>query len=260
VTLAFCLTLLALGFGGAFVAGLLGAGGAFVMIPLLLYVPPLLGVGQLDIKEVAGVTMAQVLVAASAGMLAHRRHGAVNTGIVWAGGVAMAIASFVGALASKYVSGRALLFVFAVMVTTAAVLAFVGAERDAARSDGPFAFSRLRVGAVAGTVGLAAGLVGAGGGFLLVPLLLVVADIPIRVTIGSSLAITALAAISGFTGKLVTGQIPLAPTLAVVAGAIPGARFGAAMSRRLSPFGLRVALFAFVTVTAIKVWADLLGH
>jgi uncharacterized membrane protein YfcA len=58
----------------------------------------------------------------------------------------------------------------------------------------------------------------------------------------------------------VTGQIPLAPTLAVVAGAIPGVRFGAAMSRRLPTFGLRVALFAFVTLTAIKVWADLLGH
>jgi uncharacterized membrane protein YfcA len=146
------------------------------------------------------------------------------------------------------------------MVTTAAALAFVGAGRDAVRDDVPFTFSRLRVGAVACTVGLAAGLVGAGGGFLLVPLLLVIADIPIRVTIGSSLAITALAAISGFTGKLVTEQIPLAPTLAVVAGAIPGARFGAAMSRRLPPFGLRVALFAFVTLTAIKVWADLLSH
>ena len=64
MTLALAVTFLALGFAGAFVAGLLGAGGAFVMIPLLLYVPPLLGVGQLDIKEVAGVTMAQVLVAA----------------------------------------------------------------------------------------------------------------------------------------------------------------------------------------------------
>ena len=103
-------------------------------------------------------------------------------------------------------------------------LAFVGAGRDAARSDGPFAFSRLRVGAVAGTVRPRRRPGGRGRGFLLVPLLLVVADIPIRVTIGSSLAITALAAISGFTGKLVTGQIPLAPTLAVVAGAIPGAR------------------------------------
>jgi len=260
VTLAFGVTLLGLGFAGAFVAGLLGAGGAFVMIPLLLYVPPLLGVGQLDVKAVAGVTMAQVLVAASAGMLAHRRHGAVNAELVWVGGVTMATGSLVGALASKYASDRALLFVFAVMVTVAAALVFVGAGRDARGDDAPPAFSRVRVGVVAGGVGLAAGLVGAGGGFLLVPLFLVVVDIPIRVTIGSSLAITALGAVAGFTGKLLTGQIPLAPTLAVVAGAVPGAQLGAAVSRRLPPLGLRVALFAFVTLTAIKVWTDLLSR
>ena len=39
-------TLLALGLGGGFLSGLLGLGGAIFMIPLLLYVPPLLGVGQ----------------------------------------------------------------------------------------------------------------------------------------------------------------------------------------------------------------------
>jgi uncharacterized protein len=261
VTPAFGITLLGLGFAGAFVAGLLGAGGAFVMIPLLLYVPPLLEVGQLDMKAVAGVTMVQVLVAASTGMLAHRRHGAVNAGLVWTGGVAMATASFVGAFASKYASERGLLLVFAIMVTVAAALVFVGAGRDDRRWDEtPLTFSRMRVAAVGGVVGLAAGLVGAGGGFLLVPLLLVVADIPIRVTIGSSLAITALGAITGFAGKLLAGQIPLAPTLAVVAGAIPGARLGAAVSRRLPPFGLRLALFGFVAVAAIRVWADLLSR
>jgi uncharacterized protein len=173
----------------------------------------------------------------------------------------MAAGSFVGAFASKYASERALLLVFAIMVTVAAALVFVGAGRDDAQRDETLlTFSRLRVGGVGGAVGLAAGLVGAGGGFLLVPLLLVVADIPIRVTIGSSLAITALAAITGFAGKLLTGQIPLAPTLAVVAGAIPGARLGAAMSRRLPPFGLRLALFAFVALAAIRVWADLLSR
>ena len=41
-------TLLALGLGGGFLSGLLGLGGAIFMIPLLLYVPPLLGVGLLD--------------------------------------------------------------------------------------------------------------------------------------------------------------------------------------------------------------------
>jgi uncharacterized membrane protein YfcA len=147
------------------------------------------------------------------------------------------------------------------MVTVAAALVFVGARRDAARDvEATPVFSRLRATSVAGSVGLAAGLVGAGGGFLLVPLFLVIVDIPIRVAIGSSLAITALGAVAGFVGKLVTGQIPLAPTLAVVAGAVPGAQLGAAASRRLPPFGLRVALFVFVSLTAVRVWADLLGH
>jgi len=64
VTLALASTLLGVGLLSAFFAGLLGIGGALVMIPLLLYVPPLLGVGQLDIKAVAGITMAEVFVAA----------------------------------------------------------------------------------------------------------------------------------------------------------------------------------------------------
>src|SRR5207247_5278828 len=78
VTLAFALTLLALGFVGAFVAGLLGVGGAIVMIPLLLYVPPLIEVGALDIKAVAGVTMTQVLGEATADALAPPRRRTTN--------------------------------------------------------------------------------------------------------------------------------------------------------------------------------------
>ena len=261
MTVALGGTLLVVGFSGAFVAGLLGVGGAVVMIPLLLYVPPLLGVGRLDIKAVAGVTMTQVLVAAAVGMLAHRRYGAVNAELAWVGGLAMAVGSFIGALASAHVSDQALLLVFALMVTAAAGLVFVGADGDAPRlAEGPVRFSRTRAGVVAGVVGLAAGLVGAGGAFLLVPLLLIVVGAPIRVTIGTSLAITALAASAGFVGKLVTAQIPLAPTLAVVAGAIPGAQLGAAVSQRVPPLWLRVALFVLVALIAVMMWSDLLSR
>ena len=69
MTLAFALTLVGLGFSGAIVSGMLGVGGAIVMIPLLLYVPPLLGVGALDMKHVAGVTMVQVFFAAASGIV-----------------------------------------------------------------------------------------------------------------------------------------------------------------------------------------------
>ncbi|HEU5320346.1 MAG TPA: TSUP family transporter, partial [Methylomirabilota bacterium] len=114
------------------------------------------------------------------------------------------------------------------------------------------------IGAVCAGVGLAAGLVGAGGAFLLVPLLLVAVGVPIRVTIGSSLAITALASTAGVTGKVITAQLPLWPTLAVLLGAVPGARLGAAVSRRLRARALKMILFVVVLATALRVWCDVL--
>src|SRR2546421_11652083 len=103
MTLALALTLLALGFLGAIVAGLVGVGGAIVMIPLLLYGPPLLGVGALDMRAVAGITMVQVFVASVSGMIAHGRHRAVNRRLAIVGGAAMAAGSLAGAVASRQV-------------------------------------------------------------------------------------------------------------------------------------------------------------
>src|SRR5581483_276064 len=100
--LAFVVVLMALGFLGSFVAGLLGIGGAIVMIPLLLYVPPFLAVGKLGVKTAAGITMVQVLVAGVSGTLAHRRHRAVDPDLGLVGGLAMASGTFLGATLSRY--------------------------------------------------------------------------------------------------------------------------------------------------------------
>jgi uncharacterized membrane protein YfcA len=85
-----------------------------------------------------------------------------------------------------------------------------------------------------------------------------VIGVPIRVAIGSSLAITAMSALTGFAGKLVTGQIPWGPAALVVLGAMPGAQLGALVSRRLPGEWLRRALLAVVVLTALRVWWDLL--
>ena len=237
---------------------MLGVGGAIVMIPLLLYVPPLLGVGALDMKNVAGVTMVQVFVAAVSGMIAHRRHRAVHPRLAWTGGTAMAVGTLSGALASSRLPDIVLLAVFVLMATAAAVLMFLPLETA---GQPVFAdhvtFAPIRAVLVCLVVGIAAGLVGAGGAFLLVPLLLFVVGIPIRVTIGSSLAITALAALAGVAGKLATGQVPLGPAFAVALGAMPGAQLGGRLSRRLSGTRLKQALGVIVIVSAVRVWIDL---
>jgi uncharacterized protein len=255
------LTLFVLGFCGAIVAGMLGVGGAIVMIPMLLYVPPLLGVGAIDMKIVAGITMVQVFVAAVSGMIAHRRSRAVHARLAILGGPAMAIGTLSGALASSLVSDLVLLVVFAIMATVAAILMFLPLETA---GQPMFAeqvtFDPPRAIAVCLTVGVAAGLVGAGGAFLLVPLLLFVVGIPIRVTIGSSLAITAVASLAGVIGKVVTGQVLLVPAAAVALGALPGAQVGAYLSRRFSGARLKQGLALIVVLSALRVWLDVLGH
>jgi uncharacterized membrane protein YfcA len=259
VTLAFAITLVVLGTAGAFVAGLLGVGGAIVMIPLLLYVPPLLGVGALDMKSVAGITMVQVFVAAISGMLAHRRGRAVHWPLVWIGGISMGGGSLAGALVSKYTSPYFLLVVFALMATAATGLVLVRMESlELPIFAEHVRFSRRRASLVSLGVGLGAGLVGAGGAFLLVPLLVVVVGIPLRVTIGSSLGITALASAAGLAGKVITGQVPWPLALTVAAGAVPGAQVGAYVSRRMPARLLKAVLFALVAATALGTWWDLL--
>ena len=258
MTLALALTLFALGTTGAFVAGLLGVGGAIVMIPLLLYVPPLLGVGALDMKSVAGITMVQVFVAAVSGMIAHRRGRAVHARLVWIGGASMACGSLAGALASRHASHQLLLLVFALMATVATGLVLVRMETlELPIFADQVHFSRPRAALVSLVVGVGAGMVGAGGAFLLVPLLVVVVGVPLRVTIGSSLGITALAAAAGLLGKVITWQVPWALAMAVAAGAVPGAQLGARVSRRLPTRRLKLALFVIVAATTIGTWWDL---
>ena len=107
-------------------------------------------------------------------------------------------------------------------------------------------------------VGLLAGAVGAGGVFLLAPIMLQVLQIPVNLVVGSSLGIAFLSAVSGVAGKLLTGQVPGWPALALVAGALPGAQLGAAAGSRLRPAQVRFALAVLVVGITLKMWWDLL--
>lgn len=258
MTAAFALTLVVLGFIGSFVAGLVGVGGAIVMIPLLYYVPPLLGVGNLDIKHVAGVTMTQVLAASVIGAWTHGRAAMVHRRLALVGGTAMALGSLIGAVASRFVSGRVLLVLFALMTTVALPLMLVPPSRRAEEGDAPF--DTMAAVSYPGVIGIASGLVGAGGAFLLIPVLVAVLRVPVRLSIGTSLAITAVSASMGFAGKALTAQIPLWPALAVIAGSLSGAPLGARASRR-APIGvLRAVLAALIAVVMIRVWVDVFSR
>lgn len=251
--------LIALGFGGAVLAGLVGIGGAIVMIPLLLYVPPLAGVAPLGMRAVAGATMVQVAAAGLAGMLGHLAQGGWDGRLVLVLGGAMTLGSLAGALASSVVSAAGLTVVFVALALAAAGL-MLGRRRvpPELEAGARLAFNTPLAAILGVVTGMLVGLVGAGGGFLLVPLMLYVLRVPMRIAVGSSLGIVTMGALAGAAGKAATGQVPWEMALALVAGAIPGARLGASWSRKLRTETLAVVLGVLIAVIAVRMGVGVL--
>ena len=252
-------TLFVLSLIGGLLSGLLGVGGAVVMIPMMLAIPPLVGVGSLSMNEVAGISMIQVLAASISGCLAHRRGGYVHTKTLFAIGIPMGICALVGALFSKSMDGRYMLFLFGVLVLVAFVMLLLGREAETqADAESDFTFHGPLSVTIGGSVGLLSGIVGAGGGFVLIPLMITVLGIPMRVTVGSSLGIVFIGALMGSIGKVLSLQVEWAYLLPVVVGSIPAAQIGARISKSVPSKYIRHMLVLLVFVTLVRTWWDIL--
>ncbi|HSG85543.1 MAG TPA: sulfite exporter TauE/SafE family protein [Candidatus Limnocylindrales bacterium] len=257
---AMVLLLIGLGFGAAFLSGLVGVGGAVVLIPLLLYVPPLLGLEALGIKSIAGITIVQVVAGAVSAATGHRAGGHVDRRLVVTLGPTMIVASFVGAYLSAFVAPIVLEAVFAGLAVFAAAMMLGLRNRAPQHAETPPVFDRRLAIVIGLVVGVLAGLIGAGGAFFLAPVLLHVLRIPMRYVVGSSVGIVAISAGAGLLGKAVTGQVDWLLAAALVVGALPGGRAGATVSRRTTPYRLSIALGVVILIVAVRMWLDILGR
>jgi hypothetical protein len=258
MTISLAITLFVLGVLGGFFSGWLGIGGGIIMAPLLLYIPQDLGVGYLDMKVVAGLTMIQSLFATGSAVLIHRRFKNVSRDLVlWIGG-GVTVATLGGALLSHYLEPRSIQAIFALLALSAALLMLVPFREEPAATHGAVSFSRPLALATTAPLGFLGGLVGQSGAFILIPVMLYVLRIPTRVTIGSSLGIVFLAALAGSAGKLITGQVEIFMALFCVSGALVGARAGAYLSQRTRTVNLRRALALVILLAAIRMVVDIL--
>jgi len=256
----FLVTLVALGLGGGFLSGLLGLGGAIFMIPLLLYVPPLLGVGLLDMKEVAAVSMVQVLSASLSGLIVHKKNKFVSNSLLLSMGLANAIGNLAGSLVSKQVNSAFLLAIFASMAIIAAITMFVPRpEQGEEIKPEELTYNRPLAVVVSLAIGSFGGMVGAPGAFIYIPVMIYLLNIPTRIVIGSTLGIVLLGAVTGTIGKALTGQIIWPYALALVVGTIPGAQLGGRVSKKTSTKHLRLAIAVIIAVTGLRMWYQIIS-
>lgn len=211
-----------------FILGLIGGGGSILAVPLLLYV-----VGYHDPHVVIGTTALAVALTAFANLLPHWRAGNVRWKTAIAFAIPGAIGAALGASIGKTVGGKQLLFLFALLMIGVA-FNMVRPRRSPAPRPERSGWAMLRwVIPVSFVVGLLAGFFGIGGGFLIVPGLMLATGMPILGAIGSSLvSVGAFGTTTAITYAL-SGNVNWLIAVEFFAGGVLGGWVGTWLAIRL---------------------------
>jgi uncharacterized membrane protein YfcA len=235
----------------SFVAGLLGAGGDILSVPLMLYVLPVLSGGSLEIHAITALTLVQSLASTGGGGVKHYLDGRVQRRALRAAAPPLAAGALVGGLLSRVVPGYGLLVAFALVTSMAA--AFLLRREQASGAPVAKVQDRGATGLLVAT-GLLCGTVGVGGGFLIILILLYRMRMPMQVAKGTGLALTVCTAAPALAGKIATGQLIWLPVPAIAVAAVVGAVVGSRASAPLPAWLLRAGLAILVIVLAARVW------
>lgn len=231
---------LLLGFGIGLSLGLLGGGGSILTVPALVYL-----VGQ---SPQAAVTTSLAIVGANSALGAyfHNLGGTCNWKVALVFGSAGMATAYLAAGLSKLFAPALLLVMFAVLMLIVAALMLLRTEKAGA---GEVIARRGWPVALAGGVGvgLLTGVLGVGGGFLIVPALVMLVGLPMSQAVGTSLVIIAANSLAGLAGHLSTPGFDLALTLTFVAAGLAGTFAGARLVQRIPAVRLR-QIFAFFVI------------
>ena len=258
--------------------GALGGGGSILAVPVLVY-----ALGQSPAEATTG-SLVVVGVTSLVGAVTAHRAGNVLLGRGLAFGLVATGGAVLGARASTAVPESVLLACFAVLMLVVGTLLAVrqwrgrrpstdGERRTRPRIDDPIiTFSptfacqcprALQVLVTATAVGLLTGFLGVGGGFLVVPALLLALSLPMEYAAGTSLVVITVTSLTALAARAGSGVAPdwwlvVALTAAASVGAVVGARVAArADTRRLSAAftALVLAVAAYTAVLALPALA-----
>lgn len=237
--------------------GLFGSGGSIITLPALMY---LLGV---DAKPAIAMSLGIVGVTAAISAITHLRRGNVNVPVATVFGLFGMVGTYGGARIGVVTPELVQLLLFAAIMYAASWRMFrpnavvpktdrlVRMDCSGAATMVCFDVSQVGHIAVHGiVVGVITGMVGVGGGFLIVPALVLLSGLPMKQAVGTSLVIVSAKSFAGFAGYM--GAIAIDYTLmgAFTGIAVAGSFLGAAVSKRMSADGLKKGFAVFLVLVA----------
>jgi hypothetical protein len=258
-TTLFLTALLAIAIGLSL--GLLGGGGSILTVPILLYV------AGLQAHEAIATSLLVVGATSIAAVIPHAKGKRVRyqTGLLF--GAASMIGAYGAGRVAKMIPAAVLLLLFGGMMLVTAVAMMRGRKAPAqseAKSTEKAQLPFVKIILEGLVVGGFTGLVGAGGGFLVVPALVLLGGLAMPEAVGTSLLVIAMKSLAGFAGYLGSVHINWTLALVVTVAAVGGSFVGARLAGKVRPDLLRKAFAWFVVVMAIFILSQelpkLLGH
>ena len=224
-----------------------GGGGSILTVPALVYL-----VGQPP--QIAVTTSLAIVGTNSAvGAIFHSKQGTLNWNVALLfGGAGMGMA-YLSAGLSDALSQTTLLITFAIlMLIIGLLMLFRNVPQN--RHDIEIRWSVVLASGIG--VGLLTGFLGVGGGFLIVPALVMLLGLPIQQAVGTSLVIIAMNSIAGFIGHLGSDELNIQLTLIVAGAGVGGTFLGAKLGKHLQGNQLRQLFAIFVLMLAVLLLYD----
>ena len=247
--------------GGAvagLVSGLLGIGGAVILIPYILYVVPVFLSLRFSPFEATQISMFQVFFAAVAGYVTHRPQLLlpVRTLMFW-GGSAL-IGSAIGGSLSRLLPGNQILILYLAEILLALYLLHRSPRPSEQTQERLSRRRRVWAPILMCGIGLVSGVLGIGGGFLYYPVMTGLLGYSTRVAVGSSLGIMIPMAFAGMVAKILPAGIFPNGALPVAIGALAGSIAGARLHPRLGPDKIRWGQTLLLSATFLRILGSLL--
>lgn len=228
--------------------GTLGGGGSILTVPVLVYV---LGY---DPKLAIAMSLPVVGTAALIGVISHWRTGNVRLKTAALFGSVAMVGSYTGARGSVLLSARLQLLILGTVMIAAAASMLRSALRDGRTA--PVAEQPPHPGimlSVGFAVGLLTGVIGIGGGFLIVPALVILGRVPMKAAVGTSLLVISMNSASGYLGHVGHEVVPWDFVVRFTAVAVVGILGGTAITRHVSTQQLKRAFALLLVVIGVLI-------
>ncbi|MCA9491070.1 MAG: sulfite exporter TauE/SafE family protein [Myxococcales bacterium] len=222
--------------------GLLGGGGSILTLPILMYA---FGMGE---KEAIATSLIVVGITSAAAVISHARQGNVEwrTGLIFA--AAGSAGAFGGGWFADFIPGSWLVNGFLLMMVATAI-AMIRGRKEVKAHEGPLPVPKILAEGL--VVGIVTGLVGAGGGFLVVPALALLGGLPMPKAVGTSLVVIAIKSFFGYLGHATHVAIDPMIAMEVSLMAVVGSFVGGVVAPRVPASNLRQAFGVFVMLMAM---------